>query len=188
MTDAQIMVKISDEVLAFELDQPRHATSLQISCFLQINTGYSKVGSRLYQFDPSERPCSSPGGGCIFTFATWYVFSTLRIICASIFFCPLFFQKFEKAKNYSDLITPTSQLFFFSYYDTCIVCTIQTAHHSRRRKFIYMPVRMKGEKFTRCIKIYIRVSSWGHSTNEKSPDQFSNFPSTTTFPSIPTTK
>lgn len=112
MTDAQIMVKISDEVLAFELDQPRHATSLQISCFLQINTGYSKVGSRLYQFDPSERPCSSPGGGCIFTFATWYVFSTLRIICASIFFCPLFFQKFEKAKNYSDLIPPTSQPFF----------------------------------------------------------------------------
>lgn len=65
--------------------------------------------------------------------------------------------------------------FFFSYYDTCIVCTIQTAHLSRRRKFIYMPVRMKGEKFTRCIKIYIRVSSWGHSTNEKSPYQFSNF-------------
>lgn len=54
------MVKISDEVLAFELDQPRHVTSLQISCFLQINTGYSKVGSRLYQFDPQRPPLLFP--------------------------------------------------------------------------------------------------------------------------------
>lgn len=35
MTDAQIMVKITDEVLAFALDQPRHATSMQV---FQMNT------------------------------------------------------------------------------------------------------------------------------------------------------
>lgn len=183
------MVKISDEVLAFELDQPRHATSLQISCFLQINTGYSKVGSRLYQFDPQRPPLLFPRWRLHICFCH-VIFSFL--LYAS--YAPLSSFVHSSSKNSKKRKTiPISyrqllNFFLFSYYDTCIVCTIQTAHLSRRRKFIYMPVRMKGEKFTRCIKIYIRVSSWGHSTNEKSPDQFSNFPSTTTFPSTPTTK
>lgn len=149
MTDAQIMVKIGDEVLVFELDQPRHATSLQSMLFPSNKHRISKVGSLCTSLTPSERPCSSPGGGCIFAFATWFVFSNAS-------YAPLLtsvhslLPKIRKSEKILRSHSANFSSFFFNS-PTMILVFYKLPTSRAAESLFNMAARMKREKFTRCI-------------------------------------
>lgn len=77
-----------------------------------------RVGICLYQFDPSERPRSSPGGGCRFAFATWYAF----------------FMQSNRKISKTIPISSHQILNFLNSPTTIRLLYVQFTHHLRRRK------------------------------------------------------
>lgn len=132
------MVKITDEVLAFDLEQPRHATSMQVFPFLQTTARISRIGICLYHFDPSECPRSSPGRCHRLTLATWYTSSKYAPPSTPH---PKFQKIREKETNMRKPLrshTGTVPIFFPSCHDTGIV-----QNCSRRGKPIYISASIK---------------------------------------------
>lgn len=149
------MVKVTDEVLAFDLEQPRHATSMQVFPFLQTTARISRRGICLYHFDPSECPRSSPGRCHRLTLSAWYTSSKYAPPSTPH---PKFQKIREKETNMRKPLrshTGTVPIFFPSCHDTGIV-----QNCSRRGKPIYISASMKGKnKSNTCIK-YIHESAF----------------------------
>lgn len=149
MADAQIMVVITDEVLAFALDQPRHATSMQLFRFLQMITKNIKGRYLFVSFWPPRVP--------------------------PLFLFIVNFKKIKEKKkiceNHLDPIPAPSQTFFppamTRVVQNCLSLAPRQVHlyasqHERREQVYYMH------------QIHTRISLRGYSTNEKLPSQFSN--------------